>query len=68
MPSKNIKELRDTLLEDYDMLRKDPRRVVQVGELANVAGKIISSAKVELEYAALRKEKPDVAFLNYDRK
>lgn len=67
MPSKNIKELRDTLLEDYDMLRKDPRRVVQVGELANVAGKIISSAKVELEYAALRKEKPDVEFLNYKK-
>lgn len=68
MPAKNIKELRDQLLDDYDRLRKDPRAVVQVGELANVAGKIISSAKVELEYAALKKERPAVDFLEYPRK
>lgn len=32
-------------------------------ELANVAGKMINSAKVQIEYYALRKETPEVAFL-----
>ena len=47
------------------MLKADPKRVVQVGELANTAGKIISSVKLELEYAALRKDRPQIAFLEY---
>lgn len=66
MPTKitNIKELRDDLIDSYDMLKKDPRRVVQVGELANTAGKILGTVKVQLEYAKLRVEKPDIAFLN----
>ena len=62
---KNIKELRDDLLDAYDLLKTDPRRLNQVAELANTAGKVIGTVKIELEYAALRKEKPDVAFLNY---
>jgi len=64
---KNIKELRDDLLDAYDLLKTDPRRLNQVAELANTAGKVIGTVKIELEYAALRKEKPDVAFLNYSR-
>jgi len=31
--------------------------------MANVAGKMINSAKVQIEYYALRKETPEVAFL-----
>jgi hypothetical protein len=47
------------------MLKADPKRVIQVGELANTAGKIIASVKLELEYAALRKDRPTIAFLEY---
>lgn len=61
----NIDELRQDLIGAYEMLRADPKRVIQVGELANTAGKIIGSVKLELEYAALRKEKPEIAFLKY---
>jgi hypothetical protein len=32
-------------------------------ELANLAGKMINSAKVQVEYYALRKEAPRIAFL-----
>jgi hypothetical protein len=32
-------------------------------ELANIAGKMISSAKVQVEYYALRKEAPSISFL-----
>jgi hypothetical protein len=35
----------------------------EAGELANVAGKMINSAKVQLEYYALRKETPTIDFL-----
>ena len=61
----NIKELRDDLLDAYEMLKTDPRRVVQVGELANTAGKIINSVKIELEYSLLKKERPNLPFLEY---
>jgi hypothetical protein len=64
----NIEALRQSLLEAYTMLRQDPKRVVQVGELANTAGKVIGTLKLELEYANLRKETPNIAFLNYKRK
>jgi len=61
----NIHELRQDLIGAYEMLRADPKRVVQVGELANTAGKIIASVKLELEYSALRKDRPTIAFLEY---
>jgi hypothetical protein len=35
----------------------------EAGELANVAGKMINSAKIQLEYYALRKETPSIPFL-----
>jgi hypothetical protein len=38
----------------------------EAGELANVAGKMINSAKVQLEYYALRKETPSIKFLESD--
>ena len=59
----NVKELRNDLIEAYTMLRDDPRRINQVAELSNTAGKIIASVKVELEYAILRCEKPNIDFI-----
>jgi len=37
-------------------------------EINNTAGKIISSAKVQLAYAALRGEKPEIEFLTTSTK
>jgi len=31
--------------------------------MSNTAGKVIGTHKVQLEYALLRKEKPEIAFL-----
>lgn len=59
----NIKELRDDLLEIYSQLKKDPRRLAQAAELSNTAGKIIASAKLEIEYAVMRGEKPECDFI-----
>lgn len=63
----NINELRQDLIDAYESLKSDPRRVVQVAELANTAGKIIGSVKIELEYALLKKERPNLPFLDYQK-
>lgn len=60
---KDIVELRDQLLDAYDLLAKDPKREGQVAELANTAGKVLATVKHQLEYAALRGEEPDIAFM-----
>lgn len=59
----DIKELRDQLLDAFEDVRKDHRRVVQVKEMANVAGKVIGTLKMQLEYAMLRHERPVIEFL-----
>ena len=63
----NINELRKDLIEAYEMLKADPKRLNQVAELANTAGKVLNSVKIELEYAHLRKDRPTIAFLEYDK-
>lgn len=62
---KNIEELRSDLLDVYQWVKADPRRANQCKEMTNAAGKIIGTLKLELEYAMLRKEQPNIAFLNY---
>lgn len=60
----NIKEVRKELCDAFNDLRNGGLEVKQASEMSNMAGKIINSLKVEIEYAALRKEKPDIDFLN----
>ena len=64
----NINQVRDELIEAFKMVKKDPRRVSQAKELGNIAGKIISTVKIQLEYAAQRKEKPEIPFLDVTEK
>lgn len=52
-------------MDAYEWVKSDPRRAGQVKEMTNAAGKVIGSLKLELEYATLRKELPNIAFLNY---
>jgi hypothetical protein len=61
---KNLETLRLDLLEVYERLRLDPKEMLRARELSNVAGKVIGTAKLELEYAALRGEKPEIAFIS----
>ncbi len=60
---KTITELRDELSVVFDDLQSGAIKHKEAGELANVAGKMINSAKVQLEYYALRKETPTIPFL-----
>lgn len=61
---KNINEVRDELSKVFEELKSGQLKSADAKELNNCAGKIINSLKVELEYSALRKEQPNIEFLN----
>lgn len=60
---KNCDELRTQLADVFSKLRAGVIKHTEAAELANLAGKMIQSAKVQVEYYALRGEKPRIAFL-----
>ena len=59
-------ELRAELAKVFDKLKAGEIKPVEAAELANLAGKMIASAKVQVEYYALRKESPEIGFLKDD--
>ena len=61
----NNNELRIDLLEAYEMLKADPRRINQVAELANTAGKVIAASKLQIEYELYRKKVKDFPKLEF---
>ena len=64
---KTAGELRDSLAMVFAELRAGTIKASDAAELANLAGKMIKSAQVQVEYAALRKEAPEITFLTDDR-
>jgi 5-formyltetrahydrofolate cyclo-ligase len=59
-------ELRAELAKVFAQLKDGEITPSEAAELANLAGKMIASAKAQLEYAALRKDIPVIAFLKDD--
>lgn len=60
---KNAEELRAELAQTFAQLKAGEIKASEAAELANLAGKMIASAKVQVEYFALRKEAPKIDFL-----
>ncbi len=60
---KTIKKLREELLSVFDRLKNGEIDLKEAAEMNNTAGKIINTARVELEYSKLRGEKPKIDFL-----
>ena len=60
---KNCDELRQELALTFERLKAGEIKPGEAAELANIAGKMIGSAKVQVEYYTLRKEAPTIAFL-----
>jgi hypothetical protein len=60
---KNVEELREHLANVFLGIKDGTVKHKDAAELANLAGKMINSAKVQVEYYALRKETPHIAFL-----
>jgi hypothetical protein len=61
---KNVNELRDQLAIVFAGLQSGNIPHKDAAELANLAGKMINSAKVQVEYYTLRKESPEIPFLS----
>jgi hypothetical protein len=62
---KNVNELRDNLSTIFEELHKGTIEVKTAAELANIAGKMINSAKAQLDYHAMRKDtKTKITFLH----
>ena len=60
---KNCDELRKELAATFEKLKSGEIKPSEAAELANIAGKMIGSAKVQVEYFALRKEAPRIDWL-----
>lgn len=60
---KNVVDLRDDLLIIYAKLRDGEIGIREAKETANVSGKILSSAKLQLEYNAYTKSDAKIPFL-----
>ncbi len=65
---KNVNELRENLSNIFEQLQNKSISTNEAAELANLAGKMIASAKVQLEYYSLRKESPVITFLKSEDK
>ena len=64
MQMKTVDELRDELTLVFYGLKDGTIKTQQAAEMANVAGKMINSAKIQLEYYSARKEQPKIEFLH----
>jgi len=64
MSKLNNTTLRADLLNVYEELRNKSIDPKLAKELNITAGKVMNSVKIQVEYATLRGEKPDIDFLN----
>lgn len=58
-----VEDVRNHLLEMFAGMRNGDVQDKAMTELNNTAGKILSSAKVQIAYHALRNEAPEIPFL-----
>jgi len=65
---KNVQELIENLSNVFDGLKSGAIKPSEADSLANLAGKMISASKVQVDYYALKKEKPRIKFLDSDQK
>ena len=61
---KHISELTTELSSLYEGLKNGTVDVKIATEMNNTAGKIINAQRVQLEYAELRKEQPNIVFMS----
>lgn len=60
---RNITELRENLADNYDQLKSGKMEPKLAKELANTAGKILTSIKTELEYNRMVGRKKKIDFM-----
>ena len=60
---KNMNDIRTMLSEEISKLRNKETTPSNVNAIVNATGKILSTIKMELEYAKLTNKKPNVDFI-----
>lgn len=63
MPIHNVKELRKALSDEFDRIRTGESNPIITNAMANLCGKMISSAALEVEYNRLAGKSRDIKFL-----
>lgn len=61
---KNVHELRNALAECFEKTKEGKMDPKLLGELNNTAGKMIASARTQVEYAVVRKIAQAIPFLD----
>ena len=61
---KNVAEMRDELQKAFFELKEEKLSPRIMTELNNAVGKMTASVKAELQYYALRQEKPEIPYLS----
>lgn len=64
----NIKELREMLSENFELLKTDKLERGKAKEMSNTAGKIIATVTAELKYQQHLGQKKKIDFLEYEHK
>jgi hypothetical protein len=64
---KNITELRSDLMDNYVKMKDKQMELKEGKELANTAGKVLTSLKIELEYNAMMGIKTPIPFLQVEK-
>ncbi len=65
---KNVEELRDQLAQVFTMVKNKQFEAKEASALANISGKMLSAAKLEMAHAVSRKEQPNIEFLKSSSK
>lgn len=60
---KDINELRSILCEEIDKLRDEQTTAANVNAIVNATGKVLTTVKMEMEYAKLVGRKPELKFI-----
>jgi hypothetical protein len=62
----NIKDLRDQLIELFKNVKSDKIDLRKAKELNNTSGKMLSTAKLQMEYNVYTQNKAKIKFLESD--
>lgn len=61
---KNIQDLTDKLCEAFVAMEKDPKRSIEFKGRIQAASVIVNGTRAKLVYHSLRKEVPNIKFMN----
>jgi hypothetical protein len=61
---KNMSEIRDILCEEIDRVRSGRAKVNEVNTIIKATNVLLTTVKMELDYAKLLGKKPDMKFID----